>query len=373
MRIGVVKEIKDQERRVALTPDGARELVAAGHEVVVEHDAGCGSGFENADYESAGTIIAGTDEAWDSELVLKIKEPLAEEFHYFAGQILFTYLHLTGVPAALTKALIKSRVTAIAYECVTDSNGRYPLLAPMSAIAGNMACSVGVYHLSRTAGGKGVQPGRVLDRSNGKVMVIGDGVVGLHAAHSARGLGANVFLFGRNRARHEDMLATTPDTFRFIESREDTISEHVRDAALVIGAVLLPGARTPHVVSKSMVESMQADSVVVDVSIDQGGCIETSRPTTHSEPVYRHGDVLHYCVTNMPGAYPRTATHVLTHATFPYVRRLADQGLDSLAADPLFAAGMNTHQGFITSETIARTLRLNALYKPLSELSGLKA
>lgn len=370
MRIGVIKEIKDQECRVALTPDGARQLVAAGHQVMVENEAGTGSGFENSEYEQAGAVIADTGEAWHSDLVLKIKEPQATEYRYFDGQILFTYLHLAGVSPALTKALIKGKVTAIAYECVTDADGRYPLLAPMSAIAGNMACSIGGYYLARTTGGKGIQLGRVMDRCNGKVMVIGDGIVGMHAVRTACGLGANVFLFGRNRSRHEKMLAAGPANLHFVESSDRNISEHIRDTDLVVGAVLLPGDRAPHVVSGAMVETMQTGSVIVDVSIDQGGCIETSRPTSHTDPVYRYNDVIHYCVTNMPGAYPRTATHALTDATLPYIRKLADKKLDALSADPLFAEGVNTYQGFITSETIARSLQLGALYKPLAGLLG---
>jgi len=368
MQIGVVREVKDQERRVALTPECVRRLCDAGHGIVIERDAGISSGFADDQYEQAGARIGDTDAAWDNRLVVKIKEPQPEEYRYFDGQILFTFLHLAGVAPALTKALVKGRVTAIAYECVEDENGRYPLLAPMSAIAGNMACSVGVQYLARTAGGKGVQLGRVLDRSNGKVMVIGDGVVGLHTARSACGLGAGVWLFGRDRRRQETMLATCPDNLQFIDSTDEMIAEHIRDADLVVGAVVLPGDRAPRVVSREMVESMQPGSVIVDVSIDQGGCIETSRPTTHSEPVYRYSDVIHYCVTNMPGAYPRTATLALTDATLPYVRRLADQGEESLAADPLLAAGVNTHQGFITNRTVADALQLEPLYQPLSVL-----
>lgn len=368
MRVGVVKEIKDQERRVGLTPAGVQQLLADGHTIVVETGAGSEAGYDDQSYRLAGATIGTAEEAWGSDLVLKVKEPLASEFRYFDGQILFTFLHLAGVPAALTKALIKGRVTAIAYECVTDENGRYPLLAPMSAIAGNMAASIGAYYLAQTAGGKGIQPGKILDRHHGKVLVIGDGVVGLHAARSACGLGASVFLFGRERGRHEALLSSCPGSLQFVESSDAAVSEHIREADLVIGAVLRPGDRSPHVVSEAMVESMEAGSVLVDVSIDQGGCIETSQPTTHSNPVYRCHDVIHYAVTNMPGAYPRTATQALTEATLPYARRLAGSRLDALQTDPLFAAGVNTHRGLITNKPVAHALKLDSLYQPLTEL-----
>lgn len=368
MRIGVIKEIKDFEHRVALTPAGARELCSAGHAVFVETDAGVASGYTDAEYQEAGASIVATEQAWDSELIVKVKEPLAPEFSFFNHQLLFTFLHLAGVPASLTKALIKGKVTAIAYENVEDADGRYPLLAPMSAIAGNMAASIGSYYLAHTAGGKGVQLGQVLGQRNGKVMVIGDGVAGQHAARTADALGANVFLFGRGPDKYELLRGECSPALQFIESSSETIGDHINDTDLVIGAVLVPGDRAPHVVTRAMVESMQTGSVVVDVSIDQGGCIETAHPTTHSEPVYYHGNVLHYAVTNMPGAYPHTATDALARATLPYVRRLADAGLQILKDDPRFGCGVNTHEGFVTHEPVARIFKLESLYKPFSEL-----
>lgn len=368
MRIGVIKEIKDQERRVALTPAGVRQLLEIGHTVMVETTAGDGAGFSDHAYHLAGASIGDTEQTWDSELIVKVKEPLATEFAYFNNQLLFTFLHLAGAPAALTKALIKGKVTAIAYEMVADTDGRYPLLAPMSAIAGNMAASVGVYYLSQTMGGKGIQLGQVLGQRNGKVMVIGDGVVGQHAARSADALGAYVYLFGRGRSRFDSISHMFSDALQFIESSNEAISEHLGDADVVIGAVLMPADRPPHVVSRKMVASMQAGSVIVDVSIDQGGCIETAHNTSHSDPIYIDENVIHYAVPNMPGAYPRTATMALTEVSLPYIQLLANQGLGACRQDPLFAQSVNTHQGFITNDTIARALHLEPLYKPLTEL-----
>lgn len=368
MRIGVIKEIKDHENRVALTPAGARQLSKSGHTIFVETGAGAAAGFADTDYQQAGAPIVATEQAWDNELVLKVKEPLEPEYSFFDHQFLFTYLHLAGVPVTLTKALIKGKVTAIAYESIEDETGRLPLLIPMSAMAGNMAASIGAYYLAHTAGGKGVQLGRVLDQRNGKVMVIGDGVVGQHAARTADGLGANVFLFGRGPDKYELLQKECSTALQFVESSPENIADHIVDADLVIGAVLIPGDRAPHVVTRAMVESMQAESVIVDVSIDQGGCIETIHATSHSDPVYRYNDVLHYGVTNMPGAYPRTATLALTRVTLPYIERLADGGLPVLKDDPLFGRGVNVHQGFITSKPVAHALKLEALYKPLSEL-----
>lgn len=368
MRIGLIKETKDQERRVALTPAGVGELHSAGHEIVVELGAGAGVGISDATYEQAGAHIVTTEQAWDSELVIKVKEPQAGELVYFNGQILFAFLHLAGVAATLTKALIKGKVSAIAYELIADTDGRYPLLAPMSAIAGNMATSVGAWYLAASQGGKGMQLGTVLGQHHGRVMVIGDGVVGQHAARSAAGLGAEVLLFGRDATKSERLRSEFATGLSYVESTPDAIRAHIGNADLVIGAVLLPGDRTPRIVSREMVASMQAGSVIVDVSIDQGGCIETSRATSHSNPVYREADVIHYAVTNMPGAYPLTATHALTTASLPYIHRLADHGLTGCRQDRRFTRAMNTHRGFITSETIATALDLPSLYRDFAEL-----
>lgn len=366
MRIGVVREIKDKENRVALTPDGARSLVERGHTVRIERDAGVGAGHDDAAYREVGAGIVDTVAAWDCDLVLKVKEPQESEFRYFDGQILFTYLHLSGVPAALTKALIKARMTAIAYETVEDRDGRFPLLMPMSAIAGNMTVAVGSHYLARPNGGKGTQLGAVLGQRNGKVLVIGDGTVGEHATRTADGMGANVCLFGRSPTKYEQIRRHTSDAVQYIESTPDNIAAHLTDADLVIGAVLLPGDRAPHLVSEAMIQRMQPGSVAIDVSVDQGGCFETTRATTHSDPVYELHGVIHYAVSNMPGAYPRTATRALTHATLPYVQQLADRGLDALHDDPYFAKGVNTHAGLITCKPVAHAHRLDSLYQPFA-------
>jgi len=366
MRIGVVKEIKDRENRVALTPAGALDLVEAGHEVIVEENAGIGSGFSNDEYRKNGANIVPTERAWDTDLILKVKEPQETEYGYLHDNILFTYLHLAGVPDTLTKALIKARTTAIAYETVENKAGRFPLLAPMSAIAGNMAAQFGAWYLARFNGGKGIQLGRMLTRRHGKAMVIGDGTVGQHAAMTADGMGADVLLFGRNRNKFLELKKNELNDISFVESNNENIAEHVKNVDLLIGAVLQPGDRAPHVVSEEMVSTMQAGSVIVDVSIDQGGCIETSRPTTHSDPVFTCHDVIHYCVTNMPGAYPRTATIALTEQTLPYIHKLANNGLHCLEKDPGFVRGVNVYQGFITCEPVAKALGLESQYKPFA-------
>lgn len=365
MRIGVVKEIKDKENRIALTPSGISLLVAEGHQVAVEKNAGVGSGFSNEEYLSSGAEIVSTANAWDRDLVIKIKEPLEQEYIFLKGNILFTYFHLAGVPVALTDALIKAGTSAIAYETVEDDHGRLPLLAPMSAVAGNVAANVGGYYLAKFNGGKGIQLGSVMGQRNGKVMVIGSGIVGQHAAHTLESMGANVYVFGRKHSSFEAMQYASPEKMEFVESTPENIANHVKDTDLIVGAVLQAGARAPHVVSEEMVKSMQPGSVVVDVSIDQGGCIETSRPTSHSDPVYVSHGVIHYCVTNMPGAYPRTSTIALTNATLPYVRKLADSGLQALKQDSGFGKGLNTHLGMITCQPVATALDYENLYKSL--------
>ncbi len=368
MKIGVVKEIKDKENRIALTPAGAKQLIEAGHNVALEKDAGLGSGFSNDEYLSAGAEAVSTAAAWDSDLVIKIKEPLQQEYPYLKDNLLFTYFHLAGVPVALTDALIKAGTSAIAYETVEDAQGRLPLLAPMSAVAGNIAANVGAYYLAKFNGGKGVQLGRVLGERHGKVMVIGNGIVGQHAAHTLASMGANVFVFGRKRSSFETMEFADPASLEFIESTPDNIENHIGDTDLLVGAVLLVGARAPHVVAKTMVKSMQPASVIVDVSIDQGGCIETARPTSHSNPVYVEHKIIHYCVTNMPGAYPRTSTIALTNATLPYISKLAASGLQALHEDSGFARGLNTHQGAIIYKPVATALDYEDIYRPLNKV-----
>ncbi|MEE9551725.1 MAG: alanine dehydrogenase [Gammaproteobacteria bacterium] len=363
MKIGVIKEIKDMESRVALTPSGAQDLIKLGHTILLEKNAGVGSGFTDAEYKSVGAKIVKTSPAWDTDLVLKIKEPQQEEYQYFKGNILFAYLHLSGVPTSLTKALLKAKTTAVAYETVEDNHGAFPILTPMSAIAGNMSALVGAYYLAKFNKGKGVQLGRVQSVRNGKVMVLGDGVVGQHAALTADGMGANVFLFGRTNNKFLKLQETAPNNIQFFGSNKNNISHHIRDADVVIGAVLLPGAKAPHLVSELLVKQMQHGSVIVDVSIDQGGCIETSKVTTHSDPVFVKHNILHYCVSNMPGAYPRTSTISLTRVTFPYINMLAGQGLKVLNKDKRFRKGVNTYQGFITYKPVAESLGLVSDYK----------
>ncbi len=370
MKIGVIKEIKDRENRVALTPAGAETLVQAGHDVIVEHDAGTGSGFTDNQYTAAGAGIVSTGEAWDAELVIKVKEPLEREYGFLKDNILLTYLHLAGVTPSLTDALLDAGTTAIAYETVEDKHGGLPLLAPMSAIAGNMAATVGAWYLARFNGGRGIQLGRVLEERHGTVTVIGDGVVGRHAAFSADGMGANVNVLGKDRARFEMLEQLRSGAMRFVESGPDTIEEAVMDSDVVIGAVLLRGARAPHLVTEAMVKRMQPGAVIVDVSIDQGGCVETSRPTSHSDPVFVKHDIIHYCVTNMPGAYPRTATIALDTATLPYILKLADGGMAAFTDDPGFGKGVSTFQGRITCKPVAEALQMLSRYASFQSKSG---
>ena len=367
MKIGVPREIKNLEGRVALTPAGARSLAEAGHEVWVEQGAGAGSGFHDADYQEAGAHIGSVEDAWSSELVVKVKEPEPSEYPWLKQQLVFTYFHLAGVPRSLTETLLEQGTTAIAYETLEDKAGRLPLLAPMSAIAGNMAALVGAYYLARTQGGRGVQLGQVLGQRHGKVLVIGDGVVGSHAARSAWGLGAGVTVVGLDPARGEQLRQEIAPGLGYILSSPEAIAAQVKDADLVIGGVLLHGAKASFVVTEDMVSTMLPGSVIVDVSIDQGGCVETSKPTSHSDPVFVKHGVTHYCVTNMPGAYPRTSTLALTAATLPYVRRLADKGLDALREDAGFAKALNTYQGFITCRPAAESLGLLERYRDFKD------
>ena len=362
MKIGVPKEIKANENRVALTPSGAKTLVEAGHSVLVQTGAGTGSGFPDEEYARAGAQLVSADASWETDLVVKVKEPLEQEYHCLGEQMVFTYFHLAGVSQTLTEALLEHRTTAIAYETVEDEQGKLPLLAPMSAVAGNMAVTMGNYHLAHFNNGKGVLLSRIFTQRYGKVVIIGDGVVGRHAARAADALGANVYLAGRHRERIPELKREISTDLHFVLSEPDTIAAELRDADLVVGAVLRRGGRAPHIVSESMVRNMQPGSVIVDVSIDQGGCIETSRPTTHSAPVYQKHGVIHYCVANMPGAYPRLSTLALTNSTLPYALKLADSGLDALHADPAFARGVNTHAGSITCKAVAEALELMERY-----------
>ena len=358
MNIGVPKEIKANEDRVALTPGGAQVLVQAGHSVLVQSDAGAGSGFSDDDYAAMGAHLVSATAAWKTDLVLKVKEPQEDEFQHLRDQMVFTYFHLAGVTPALTEALLDNRTTAIAYETVEDDKGKLPLLAPMSAVAGNMAVTMGNYHLARFNNGKGMLLSRIFSERYGKVVIIGDGVVGRHAARAADALGANVYLVGRHRERIPELEREISAELHYVLSEPDNIAAELRDADLAVGAVLRRGARAPHVVSEAMVRSMQPGSVIVDVSIDQGGCVETSHPTTHSTPVFEKHGVIHYCVANMPGAYPRLSTLALAKATLPYALKLADSGLDALRTDHAFARGVNTHDGYIACKAVAEALEL---------------
>ncbi len=367
MKIGMPKETKDNENRVGLVPAGVAVLRAAGHEVVVERGAGLGCGFADTDYVASGASLGTADDAWHQSLVVKVKEPLESEYRRLRGQVVFTYFHLAGAPAALTSALLDSGTTAIAYETVEDVSGHLPLLAPMSAIAGGMAPLMGAYYLAKFTGGRGTLLGTVLGAGHGEVAVIGDGVVGRHACDVASALGARVTVFGLAPQRAADFERRS--NVRYSLSTPDGIAARLRESDLVIGAVLRAGARAPHVVTEAMVATMPQGSVIVDVSIDQGGCVATSRPTSHSAPVFVAHGVTHYCVTNMPGAYPRTATLALTAVTLPYVLRLAGGGLSAVAADPGFAKGVNTHAGRLRNAAVADALHLEPVYEPWPAVS----
>ncbi len=356
MIIGVPKEIKVQEYRVAIMPLGVVDLIGAGHEVLVEEGAGLGSGFTDQEYLQCGAKIVSANQAWAAELVIKVKEPLSSEYGYLQGQIIFTFLHLAGVEKELTRRLIKSGTTAIAYETLEDERGGLPILAPMSAIAGNMAALMGGYYLAKFNQGNGVQLGTVLAKRHGKVLVIGDGVVGFHAARTLNSMGANVFLAGLCGGKVGVQLSGGLKGVEYLYSEEVVVARHCLDADLVIGAVLRTGQKAPHVVSKEMVISMGKGTVVVDVSIDQGGCVETSKATTHDNPVYIKHGVTHYCVANMPGAYPRSSTIALCNASLVYIQLLADKGLDWFLRQDMGA--VNIYKSKIVNEKVALGLKV---------------
>jgi alanine dehydrogenase len=355
MRIGVVKEIKADEYRVALTPAGARELIQRGHDVVVETQAGLGSQFADEAYLAVGARIAPPDEVWtEAELLLKVKEPIAEEYPRLRdGLILFTYLHLAA-DEPLTRALVDSGIAAVAYETVETDDRRLPLLAPMSEIAGRLAAQAGAYFLEKPLGGRGLLLAGVAGVAPGRVVVIGGGIVGYNAAVIAIGLGAQVTILERSidRMRHLEEVLSGRVTLLMSSSLQ--IEESVAEADVVIGAVLIPGALAPKLVTREMVRGMLAGAVLCDVAIDQGGCAETSRPTTHTDPVYEVDGVTHYCVANMPGGVPVTSTKALTNATVPYVEAIAEQGLaEAVARDPALARGVNVLDGKVTYEAVA--------------------
>lgn len=356
MIIGVPKEIKDHEYRVSLTPDGAATLRQSGHDVWLEQSAGQGSGFSDEEYRKAGASIAGSkDEVFKkADLILKVKEPLLSECHLFRrGQVLFTYLHLASLPD-VTKELLSSGITAIAYETTEAKDGGLPMLKPMSEIAGRMSVQIGAQYLGKIHGGRGVLLGGVPGVEPGKIVVLGAGIVGSSAIRVAVGMGAQVTVINLDveRLRHLDDLYRGRIITRAVSSA--TIEEAVISADLVIGAVLVTGAKAPKLVSRSLVSRMKSGAVIVDVSVDQGGCVETTRPTTHSEPIYTVDGIVHYCVANMPGIVPRTSTYALTNATLPYLLRLASDGVEqAIRSDAGLAKGVNLKDGKVTHRGVA--------------------
>lgn len=359
MRVGIPKEIKTLEFRVGMTPAGVRELVHDGHEVFVETNAGHGIGMFDADYEKAGAKVLGTaKDVFDTaELIVKVKEPQLPECAMLRDdQVLFTYLHLAADPEQ-TQALVDSGTTAIAYETVTADDGSLPLLTPMSEVAGRLSIQSGAYHLQKANGGRGVLLGGVPGVQPGRVVIIGGGVSGTNAADMAIGLGAEVTILDRSLPRLREIDDIWGGRIRTVYSTKHAIDDLVPDADLVVGAVLITGAAAPKLVSAEDVKAMHTGSVMVDISIDQGGCFETSRPTTHAEPTYVVDGVVHYCVTNMPGAVPRTSTFALTNATLPFVKALANKGWrDAMLEDPHLANGLNVHAGHVNHEAVAHDL-----------------
>ena len=368
MLIGIPKEIKNNESRVALTPAGVQSLVGRGHRVLIETNAGLGSGFTDADYEKQGAEIVATAEAWAAELVVKVKEPLASEYQFLREDLLlFTYLHMAAAPE-LADAMLAAKTTGVAYETVRDTQGQLPLLVPMSEVAGRMAVQIGAHFLTKQAGGSGVLLGGVPGVPKGKVTIIGGGVVGTHAARIALGLGAQVTILDISAKR----LAVLEDVFghqiQTLMSNPFNIEASVREADVVIGAVLIPGAKAPKLVTDDMVQQMRPGSVIVDVAVDQGGVIATAdRVTTHDEPVYEKHGVLHYAVANIPGAVARTSTIALTNVTLPYIEALAGKGFKKAISDDAgLREGVTTYQGILTSQPVAEGLERD--FTSISEL-----
>src|SRR4051812_23476942 len=374
MKIGVVTEIKPDEYRVALTPAGARELVGRGHQVVIERGAGLGSSFPDEQYIAAGASLASVDEVWDSsEMVLKVKEPLPEEYGRIRSDlILFTYLHLAPAPE-LTRALIDSGATCIAYETVETDDHRLPLLAPMSEVAGRLAPQVGASVLEKPHGGRGIMLGGVAGVPPAKVVVLGGGIVGYNAALIAVGMQADVWILDKSVDRMRELDPMLDGRATIAMSNTQQVEEAIAGADLVIGAVLIPGARAPKLVTREMLSLMKPHAVLVDVAIDQGGCFETSHPTTHSDPTYEVDGITHYCVANMPGAVPITSTYALTNATMPYVIHLANAGAArAVADDPGLRPGVNVASGAVTYRPVAEAVGLP--YVPVDEaLAGVAA
>lgn len=369
MLIGVPTEIKDNENRVALTPAGVAELVHHGHDLLVEQGAGAGSGFADDEYRAAGAELVATHDAVFARaaMIMKVKEPIAPEYPLLRrGQLLFTYLHLAA-EEALTQALVAQGVTAVAYETVQLPDGSLPLLTPMSEVAGRMAVQVGAHYLEKTHGGRGQLLGGVPGVRPSNVVIVGGGVVGTNAAQMALGMGAQVTILEKSAERMRYLSEMLHGNLVTVMSYRQSTAAAVAYADLLIGAVLIPGAKAPKLVSEAMIRAMRPGAVVVDVAIDQGGCIETARPTSHSHPTFEVGGVIHYCVTNMPGAVPRTSTYALSNVTLPYALKLADQGFDAAVRhDAALAKGVNAHAGHLTYAAVAEAFGLP--HTPLHEL-----
>jgi alanine dehydrogenase len=365
--VGVPNEVKDNEYRVALTPEGARELTAAGHQVLVQDAAGSGSGIPQQRYERAGAeIIPTAAEVWaGSDMIMKVKEPVAQEFeHLREGQVLFTYLHLAA-SKELTQALVDRKVSAVAYETVQLADGRLPLLAPMSEIAGRMAPHVAAHLLEKEYGGRGILMGGVSGVRPAKVFVLGAGMAGSNAAWIAVGMEAEVIVVDKNLDRLRFIDQIHKGRITTLMSDRLTLEQRVREADVVIGSVLVPGARAPKLVTEDMIGSMRTGAVAIDIAIDQGGCLETSHMTTHSDPTYVMHGVVHYCVGNMPGAVPNTSTYALTNVTLPYAIAIASKGLeDAVRTDPVLALGVNVYAGEVTNPGVAEAHALG--FTPLS-------
>jgi alanine dehydrogenase len=373
MRIGVAKEIKPDEHRVALTPAGARELTQKGHEVVVERGAGEGSALPDAAYETVGAQIGSVDDVWaSSDLVLKVKEPLPAEFDRLReGLILFTYLHLAA-DEVLTRALLESGAICIAYETVETDDRQLPLLAPMSEVAGRLATQMGAWALEKSQGGRGILLGGLPGVPPAKVVVLGGGIVGYNAALIAVGMQADVWVLDKSVQRMRDLEMMLDGRITLAMSNQLAIDEAVEDADLVIGAVLIPGARAPKLITREMLPALKPGAALVDVAIDQGGCFETSHPTTHSDPVYIVDGIVHYCVSNMPGAVPITSTAGLTNVTLPYVELIADLGVrEAVAKSRALGRGVNVFEGKLTYEAVAEAHGLE--YSRLDEVLPLEA
>jgi len=386
--IGTIKEVKNNENRVGLTPMGAKELVDAGHEVYVQKDAGFGAAFSNEEYEKAGAKLLGTPEevVQTVDILVKVKEPVESEYpllDMFKGKTLFTYLHLSGVPKSLTMKLLENEITSVAYETVEDEDGALPLLAPMSEVAGVLAVQYGAQYLQKKYNGIGVSLGAIHGADPAETVVIGGGFVGATSARTAAGMGGNVTIVNRSIQRLERLKnefrgylgEKLTDNVSFVPLTDESLREAVKKADLLIGAVLVPGAKAPTVVTEEMVQSMKPGAVIVDVSIDQGGCIWGSKPTSHSEPIYEVDGKIFCCITNMPGQVARQSTQALTFATLPYLKKMADEGVmesikTSLGSDGRFAKGLNTYGGKVTYRSVASDLDLMDKFEDVYALAS---